>query len=83
MSKPTRDRIMKFLHERAAMRGIDQSEVAAVHRGEEGREAILTTADLRNLVAENERLTDALSLLRDNSSLSVHQLEIINNALFG
>ena len=65
------------------MRGIDQSEVAAVHRGEEGREAILTTADLRNLVAENERLTDALSLLRDNSSLSVHQLEIINNALYG
>lgn len=81
MSKSVCDRIKKFLNERASMRGIDHTEVAAVHRGDDAPEAILTTADLRELVAECERQRDALILLRVNSSLSVHQLEIINGAL--
>lgn len=81
MSKASCDRVKSFLAERAAMRGIDHSEVAALHRGDETREAVLTTADLSELVAENERMRDALSLLRANASLSIHQLEIINGAL--
>lgn len=35
------------------------------------------------LKVENMRLREALSLLRVNSSLSSHQLEIINGALSG
>ena len=81
MSKASCDRVKKLLVERAVMRGIDHTEVAAVHRGDDTREAVLATADLSELVAENERLRDAMSLLRVNSSLSSHQLEIINGAL--
>lgn len=81
MSKVAIERIEKFLDERSSMQGVDQVEVAAVHRGDAAREAVLTTVDLRDLLIKSQRMRDALSLLRVNSSLSTHQLEIVNGAL--
>ena len=75
------NRVKKFLDERATMRGIDHNDVSVLHGGDETREVALTTRDLRELLAENDRLRDALNHLRANSSLSIHQLEIINGAL--
>jgi hypothetical protein len=81
MSTTPFKRIKKFLDERSAMRGIDQNDVSVLHGGDDTREIALTTQDLRELLAENERLRKALNLLRANSSLSMHQLEIIDGAL--
>lgn len=68
MSTAPFKRVKKFLDERAAMRGIDQNDVSVLHGGDDAREVALTTQDLRELLAENERLREALNLLRDKES---------------
>jgi hypothetical protein len=45
-------RVEKFLLERSRVRGLDQSEIASLNAGDDAREAVLATADLRLILAE-------------------------------
>lgn len=66
MSTATFERVKKFLDQRSVMRGIDQNEVAELYAGNDAREIALTTRDLRELLADNERLRNELNRLRPN-----------------
>lgn len=70
MNSTSLARIQHFLAQRNSMHGIDPNEIARVHHGGDAREATLTAADLRELLAENERLRADLAQAKTSSSIS-------------